>query len=69
MARVEPLTVATAPPAARQELERQIAEHGRTTNMKRTLARSPAALHAYMHWYDLHDEVVAFLGKRAKAGR
>jgi alkylhydroperoxidase family enzyme len=64
MARVEPLTVEAAAPAARQELERQIAEHGRATNMKRTLARSPMALHAFMHWYDLHAEVVSFLGKR-----
>src|SRR3954454_23422420 len=65
MARVEPLTPQTAAPAARSELERQAAEHGRTTNMKCTLAHSPAALHAFMHWYDLHAEVVAFLGARA----
>src|SRR5436305_1139120 len=64
MARVEPLSVEAAAPAARQELERQIAEHGRATNMKRTLAHSPMALHAFMHWYDLHAEVVSFLGKR-----
>jgi alkylhydroperoxidase family enzyme len=65
MARVEPLTVESAPPLSRQELERQIAEHGRATNMKRTLAHSPAALHAYMHWYDLFAEVTGFLGRRA----
>src|SRR5262245_11952233 len=65
MARVEPLTPQTAPPASRQELERQAAQHGRTTNMKCTLAHSPAALRAYMQWYDLHAEVVAFLGPRA----
>jgi alkylhydroperoxidase family enzyme len=38
--------------------------HGRVTNMKRTLARSPVALHALMTWYDLRDEVVPFLGDR-----
>src|SRR4051812_13096257 len=65
MARVPPLSTETAAPAARQELERQIAEFGRATNMKRTLAHSPAALHAYMHWYDLYAEVSAFLGRRA----
>ena len=65
MARVEPLTLETAPPASRQELERQIAEHGRTTNMKRTLARSPVALDALMTWYNLRDAVVPFLGERA----
>ena len=65
MARVEPLTVESAPPGSRQELERQIAEHGRATNMKRTLAHSPAALRAFMQWYDLHAEVVGFLGSRS----
>ena len=64
MARVGPLSLEAAAPAAREELQRQIAEHGRATNMKRTLARSPAALHAFMHWYDLHALVVAFLGER-----
>jgi alkylhydroperoxidase family enzyme len=64
MARIQPLTVDTAGPQSRELLERQIAEHGRVTNMKCTLAHSPAALCAYMHWYDLHAEVVAFLGPR-----
>jgi alkylhydroperoxidase family enzyme len=39
--------------------------YGKVTNMKRTLARSPAALRAYMEWYRLRDEVAAFLGDRA----
>lgn len=64
MSRIEPLSLETAAPAARAELQRQIDEHGRTTNMKCTLAHSPAALRAFMHWYDLHAEAVAFLGKR-----
>ena len=64
MARVEPIVPEDAAPAARAELERQLAAHGRVTNMKRTLARSPAALRALMAWYDLHAEVVAFLGDR-----
>ncbi|MGA2742268.1 MAG: hypothetical protein ABSG65_33115 [Bryobacteraceae bacterium] len=34
------------------------------TNMKRTLAYSPAALRAYMEWYPLRDEVAGFLGDR-----
>jgi alkylhydroperoxidase family enzyme len=49
----------------RAELERIEAEHGRVTNMKRTLARSPLALRALMEWYPLRDEVVSFLGVRA----
>jgi alkylhydroperoxidase family enzyme len=52
-------------PDAKAELERQLATHGRLTNMKRTLGRSPAALAALMMWYPLRDEVAAFLGERA----
>jgi len=63
MARVAP---AEPPlhPAAQQELDRQLAAHGRVTNMKRTLAHSPEALLALMHWYPLRDEVAGFLGER-----
>lgn len=50
---------------AKAELDRQLAAHGRVTNMKRTLSRSPAALHALMTWYPLRDEVASFLGDRA----
>ena len=32
--------------------------------MKWTLAHAPAALHALLEWYPLHDEVVSFLGER-----
>jgi alkylhydroperoxidase family enzyme len=64
MARIQPVQLDQALPKARAELERQIAAHGRTTNMKRTLAHSPTALDAYMRWYDLHAEVVEFLGER-----
>ena len=64
MARIKPVEVEEAVPAARVELERQLASHGRVTNMKRTLAHSPAALRALMSSYDLHAEVVTFLGDR-----
>jgi alkylhydroperoxidase family enzyme len=52
-------------PVAQAELDRQFAAHGRVTNMKRTLGRSPAALAALMMWYPLRDEVASFLGERA----
>jgi alkylhydroperoxidase family enzyme len=65
MPRITPVTLAEAPPASRAELDRQVEAHGRVTNMKCTLARSPAALAALMHWYPLYDAVVAFLGVRA----
>jgi alkylhydroperoxidase family enzyme len=64
MARIPPIAEADAAPAARRLLEQQRAAHGRVTNMKRTLAHSPVALQALMTWYDLHAQVVAFLGQR-----
>ena len=65
MARIPPVNDGAAPPQAQAELDRQRAAHGRVTNMKRTLAHSPAALHALMQWYPLRDEVAAYLGDRA----
>jgi alkylhydroperoxidase family enzyme len=65
MARIPPLDEAEADPAGRAVLDGIVAAHGRTTNMKRTLARSPVALDALMTWYDLRDAVVPFLGERA----
>lgn len=64
MARVPPLTDDAADPQARSALVAVAAAHGRVTNMKRTLARSPAALRALMTWYDLREEVRPFLGDR-----
>ncbi len=64
MARIRPLAPEQAEPAARQELDRQLASGGRVTNMKRTLAHSPPALHALMQWYSLRDAVRPFLGER-----
>ena len=65
MSRIAPLEVADAGPQERAELDRQLAAHGRLTNMKRTLAHSGTALHALMTWYPLRDRVEAFLGERA----
>jgi alkylhydroperoxidase family enzyme len=65
MARIRPLQDDEADPVGRAAIEGILAAHGRVTNMKRTLARSPVALHALMTWYDLRGEVVPFLGERA----
>src|SRR5437870_2403324 len=65
MSRIPPLPNADVTPAARALLDQQRAAHGRVTNMKQTLAHSPAALRALMQWYDLHAEVAAFLDLRA----
>jgi alkylhydroperoxidase family enzyme len=67
MPRISPIKPGDALPAAREELQRQIAAHGRVTNMKCTLARSPVALSALMQWYPLYDAVLPFLGQRATA--
>jgi alkylhydroperoxidase family enzyme len=64
MARIPPLDDHEADPEARAALDAITAAHGRVTNMKRTLARSPVALRALMTWYDLREEVVPFLGER-----
>ncbi|HEY7980638.1 MAG TPA: hypothetical protein VID19_04090 [Candidatus Eremiobacteraceae bacterium] len=64
MPRIHPLSYEDASPPARAEFEKQIREHGRMTNMKKTLAHSWPALRALMEWYPLHDEVAIFLGDR-----
>jgi alkylhydroperoxidase family enzyme len=64
MSRVPPLPEGEASAAARVELDKQLAVHGRVTNMKRTLAHSPVALRALMTWYELRAEVLPFLGER-----
>lgn len=64
MARIEPIDREEAPAASLSEWDRQVEAHGRMTNMKRTLARSPVALESYMRWYPLRDAVQEFLGPR-----
>ena len=64
MARIEPIEQDEAHGERRAALDEVVAAHGRATNMKRTLARSPVALRSLMTWYDLRDEVVTFLGER-----
>jgi alkylhydroperoxidase family enzyme len=64
MARIPPLQEDGANPDSRAALDQIRTAHGRVTNMKRTLARSPVALRALMTWYDLRAEVVPFLGER-----
>lgn len=53
-------------PVSEEAAESLWHEHyGRVTNLKRTLARDPLTLHAYMEWYPMRDRVAAFLGERA----
>jgi alkylhydroperoxidase family enzyme len=64
MARIPPVEYADAGPDVRAEFDAQVSMNGRVTNMKRTLAHSPAAFRALMQWYALRDEVRPFLGDR-----
>lgn len=65
MARIDPITYESASPAEREAHETHEREHGRMTNMKRTLLHSLPAFHALMEWYPLRDTVRPFLGDRA----
>jgi alkylhydroperoxidase family enzyme len=64
MARIPPVDDAAAAPEAREAASAHAATGGRMTNMKWTLAHSPAAFRALMEWYPLRDEVQPFLGER-----
>ncbi len=64
MSRIAPLQDRDARDEQRAALDWIEAEHGRVTNMKRTLAHSPVALRSLMTWYDLRQAVVPFLGDR-----
>jgi alkylhydroperoxidase family enzyme len=61
---IPPLDEAEAPQASRATADAHAATGGRMTNMKWTLAHSPAALDALLEWYPLHDRVVPILGER-----
>jgi alkylhydroperoxidase family enzyme len=64
MAWIPPLTEPEAPEGSRSLAAAHAATGGRMTNMKWTLAHSPAALEALLQWYPLHDEVAPLLGER-----
>ena len=64
MPRIRPVEYAEATPAARAAHDEVVREHGRITNMKRTLLHSLPAFRALMEWYPLRDTVQPFLGER-----
>lgn len=51
-------------PEAQKLWDKQVADHGRMTNMKRTMAHSATTLGAYMEWYPLKDTVAKVIGER-----
>jgi len=53
-------------PEATTAWNAQLASHGGVmTNMKATLLSHVPSFTAYMQWYELHDELVPFIGERA----
>ena len=64
MPRIRPVEYADAAPAVRAAHDEVVREHGRITNMKRTLLHSLPAFRALMEWYALRDTVQPFLGER-----
>lgn len=64
MPRVRPVDYTEAPPEVRAAWDHAVSEHGRITNMKRTLLHSRPAFDALMAWYTLRDTVEPFLGER-----
>src|ERR671911_2557805 len=64
MARIEPVDESSAPAQSRELAAAHAATGGRMTNMKWTLAHSPAALDALLQWYPLHDQIAPVLGER-----
>lgn len=65
MAYISQIEYETASPEAKYEIDKQIKDHGRITNMKLTLLHSLPAYHALMEWYPLEETIEAFLGERA----
>jgi hypothetical protein len=64
MARIAPLSEASAPEQSRSIAAAHAAAGGRMTNMKWTLAHSPVALDALLSWYPLFDALVPVVGER-----
>ncbi len=55
----------TASPEVRARYDGQLNQHGRITNMKRTLLHNLKAFDVYMEWYPLADLLKEFLPERA----
>lgn len=64
MPRIQMAEYAGTAGAAREAWDRTVRDHGRTTNMKRTLLRSLPAFDALMTWYPLRATVAPWLGER-----
>jgi len=45
--------------------EKEVAQHGRATNLKRTLLHSTASFDAFAQWHVLAEQAKSFIGERA----
>jgi alkylhydroperoxidase family enzyme len=64
MARIRPIELNEISAEVRNAYEEALAQHGRVTNMKRTLLHSLPAYEALMQWYELFGAVKEFIGER-----
>ncbi len=55
----------TASKEAREEYDKQVKQHGRITNMKKTLLNHVPSFRVLMEWYPLRDELVKVVGEYA----
>ncbi len=65
MTRIKMVDYLTASVKAREEYDKQIKQHGRITNMKKTLLNHIPSFRVLMEWYPLRDEVCALVGEYA----
>lgn len=62
---IDQLNLSKATAEQKAAHDEELALRGRMTNMKRTLAHSPAALRIYGEWFTLRDELAPVIGNRA----
>ncbi|MFW5780806.1 MAG: carboxymuconolactone decarboxylase family protein [Bacillota bacterium] len=62
MPRISTVEFENASEEAKREYSKQIAKHGRITNMKKTLLHNVPSFKALMEWYTLRDEAVKVIG-------
>lgn len=62
MARIPMVEYEDATPEAKKEYDGQIAQHGRITNMKKTLLHHVPSFKVLMEWYPLRDMVAEIVG-------
>ncbi len=65
MAYISQIEYEKASDEVKYQIDKQISENGRITNMKLTLLHSLPSYHALMEWYPLEKTIEQFLGERA----